>query len=256
MPAKLTYNKVKQFFKDNKCKLLTQVYLSNKQKLEYIASCGHKRTSCLSHIKSSKQFKCKNCKLNEPKIKLTIKKMNREFARCLKYRDDFNPENYGKKLTCWDCNKSKPRHLFPYRKQYKDNKEKRCKKCNRENHKFRRNNHTKEQIINELLNSCKASCKSRTKNKRFNASVFNITVNDILELAKKQDNKCVYTGKELSWKANDNYKISIDRINSSKGYVKNNIQLVGWIVNQAKSNLSEKNFLNMIKNIYNNKIQK
>ena len=188
-------------------------------------------------------------------FKCLIRKMNKEFGRCLKYRSDFSEENYSKKLRCWDCKKTKPFYLFSYRKQYKDNKEKRCKSCNRENNRFRRKNLNKNQIIRTLLTACKSSCKKRLKNKRYNSSVFNITEKDILKLLKKQNNKCIYTGKELSLKANNNYKILIDRIDSSKGYIKNNIQLVGWIVNQAKSNLSEKVFLDMVKSIYINKIK-
>ena len=181
--------------------------------------------------------------------------MNNQYKRCLKYRSDFYKENYNKKIKCWDCKEFKSFYLFPYRKQYKDNKEKRCKKCNKLNSKYRRYNYNKKQFINSLLNSCKHSSKKRLKNKRYESSIFNITYKDILELIEKQNNKCIYTGIELVYKPCNNYKLSIDRIDSSKGYIKENIQLVGWIVNQAKSNLNEEVFLNMIKMIYNNKIK-
>lgn len=52
-----------------------------------------------------------------------IKIMEKEYERCLKYREDYYPENYNKQLTCWDCGVEKNRRLFPYRKQYKYNKE-------------------------------------------------------------------------------------------------------------------------------------
>ena len=54
---------------------------------------------------------------------------------------------------------------------------------------------------------------------------------------------------------NKKYKASIDRIDSSKGYIKNNIQLVGWIVNQAKSDLSNKEFIEMAHLISKNMIK-
>jgi hypothetical protein len=48
--------------------------------------------------------------------------------------------------------------------------------------------------------------------------------------------------------------LSIDRINSNLGYLKDNIVLVTAIVNSMKNELSEENFLFLIKQItnYNN----
>ena len=45
------------------------------------------------------------------------------------------------------------------------------------------------------------------------------------------------------------YNISIDRIDSSKGYIKGNIQLVCGIVNVMKSDSSEDEFLQLCKKI-------
>lgn len=82
--------------------------------------------------------------------------------------------------------------------------------------------------------------------------VFDINIDDVLLLKDLQNNKCKYSGREFVWKINTKNKTSIDRIDSSKGYTKNNIQLVCFEVNQAKNNLSEKVFLNLIADIYNN----
>jgi hypothetical protein len=43
---------------------------------------------------------------------------------------------------------------------------------------------------------------------------------------------------------------SVDRIDSSKGYVKNNVQSACHICNSMKSNLSDEDFINQIKNMY------
>lgn len=83
-----------------------------------------------------------------------------------------------------------------------------------------------------------------------------IDVNDIILLKKKQKNRCAYTGKKLKWVYDTPYKASIDRIDSSKGYTVDNIQLVAKIVNQAKNDLDEKDFLDMIKFIYEERIAK
>jgi hypothetical protein len=49
-----------------------------------------------------------------------------------------------------------------------------------------------------------------------------------------------------------NTNASIDRIDSSKGYVVDNIQFVCRIANTAKSDLSQEDFINLCKTIINN----
>ena len=74
-------------------------------------------------------------------------------------------------------------------------------------------------------------------------------------MARKQGNRCAYSGKELIWLIKNNYSTSIDRIDSDKGYTKDNVQLVAKIVNQAKNNLMHDEFLEMINTIYNHSIE-
>ena len=215
MPVKLTYETVKKYFEDNDCELISKEYLSNRYKLKYIASCGHERESRLYHIKLWKQFLCKKCtfiKCNSSKKKRnffstirnkmhpnTYKKrqrqLEREYKRCMKYRCDYFPENYNQYLTCWDCKETKTRRLFPYSKAYKYNKEKRCKRCKYYNKIKRRKNHSIEQVMNDLLSACRSSAKRRGKKDKTRGEM-EITLKDIQELKDKQNNKCVYTGRE------------------------------------------------------------
>lgn len=90
----------------------------------------------------------------------------------------------------------------------------------------------------------------RAKRGRVECGINTITIADVLEILEKQDNKCVYTGKDFVWEYSNNYKPSIDRIDSTKGYTKDNIQLVCVIANQAKSDLTHTEFLDMVKIIY------
>ena len=90
-----------------------------------------------------------------------------------------------------------------------------------------------------------------------------ITIDDIKELYDKQDGKCAITGEELTHltytiKGNQHiineWNISVDRIDSNKDYTKDNIQLVGAIVNRMKTDLSNEKFLEICnKAIKNNK---
>lgn len=73
-----------------------------------------------------------------------------------------------------------------------------------------------------------------------------------LELWSKQEGRCYYTGDELHFNVNSNRQknmISIDRIDSSKGYLKSNTVLTTWEVNSAKNNTHHTDFLNMCSKI-------
>lgn len=49
------------------------------------------------------------------------------------------------------------------------------------------------------------------------------------------------------------YSASIDRIDSSIGYIRGNVVFVISAVNTMKSNLSEKEFFNIIESVYKKK---
>lgn len=264
MPSKLTLSDVQKYLQVNGCKLISQEYKTNKDPIEFICQCGHTRKSTLTRVKSLQQFLCFDCtrknvvssedRMHPKTYEKNKKSLEKTFANTHKYRSDFLPENYNKQLTCWDCKQTKNIRNFPYRKQYADNKEKRCKECNRKNHVERRSNASQDQIILNLLTSCRGSARRRLSKNRIEAGVFDLKPDDIKELIAKQNNKCVYTGYDLEWSHNNNYKASIDRIDSSKGYTRDNIQLVCFIVNQAKSDLSDDVFIDMCQKISSIKI--
>jgi hypothetical protein len=110
-----------------------------------------------------------------------------------------------------------------------------CKKCRASNPK---------NILSWMLSSAKK--RSKLKNREFNISRV-----DILNLIEKQDNLCAISGVELNWKPSTGNKqricppdrASLDRIDSSKGYTKENIQLVTDFVNRVKSWYSTEEFV-------------
>jgi len=267
---KLSYEEVKKRFEESGCQLVSETYEGIRVPVTYIARCGHERTSNFDAFQRSKQKLCYACaaemknhnldNFNKSRDYFSYAKvkerMEKLYEQTHKYRDDFKDENYDQTFTCWDCKQEKNRKLFPYSKAYKYQKEKRCKKCKRIDSAIRRQNWSGEQFINELINSCKASCIKRHKKGRSECVEFNIDTDYILELLEKQDNKCVLSGRVMVPKINDKNKLSIDRIDSDKGYTKDNIQLVCWMVNQAKSNFSDDEFIEMCKNVYlNNKVE-
>lgn len=84
---------------------------------------------------------------------------------------------------------------------------------------------------------------------------FTITFEFIQKLVEVQNNKCAITGIQFSDMFGP-YFISIDRIDSSKGYTEDNVQLVLARINKMKSNLNQDDFINICKVVYENSIKK
>lgn len=84
---------------------------------------------------------------------------------------------------------------------------------------------------------------------------FNLNYNFLCQLFEKQSGFCAITKKPIFFantiKDHKNGKTtaSLDRIDSSKGYIKKNVQWVHKDVNKMKSNLNEKDFIELCKNV-------
>jgi hypothetical protein len=84
---------------------------------------------------------------------------------------------------------------------------------------------------------------------------FEISIEYIWNLYLKQNRKCALTGIEISLpqKCKDtNQTASLDRIDSSKGYVAGNVQWVHKDINQMKMDLTQDQFINYCKLTYEN----
>lgn len=110
-------------------------------------------------------------------------------------------------------------NLFYLQKYNSNGHSKKCKECIKEEK-------------NNLLDVTKIilfSAKNRARKKKIE---YNLSIDDIEEIYIKQDGMCALSNTLMNFKVGkDKYnvnphKISIDRIDSKKGYTKNNIQLV------------------------------
>jgi len=90
------------------------------------------------------------------------------------------------------------------------------------------------------------------KNARLRTLKIQISIQDGWNLFLKQNRKCALTGEEIhfntSWKSRDR-TASLDRIDSSKGYVKENIQWVNKDVNMMKQHYSQDRFIEVCKKV-------
>ncbi len=162
-------------------------------------------------------------------------------------------------LLCIKCNEYKCQEDFYNRKDAitRNFKDYSCKKCAKLHRKI---DYTKQRT-NKLkyLNTLDGYIKTVLQHAKYRKKhEFNITFDDILEIYNKQNGLCVYTKETLTYvlgEGNVNTNMSLDRIDSNKGYTKDNIQLTLRIINTMKTNLKETDFLNFCKLVtINNKI--
>ena len=76
---------------------------------------------------------------------------------------------------------------------------------------------------------------------------FNLTQEYLHLLLEKQNNECALSG--IPFEKEGKFSFSIDRADSSKGYTKDNIQLVSQYVNVMKNDMAQELFISLCKNI-------
>lgn len=107
-----------------------------------------------------------------------------------------------------------------------------------------------EDISLSLWNSIKSGAKERDID-------FSIDIEYAWGIYLNQNRKCAYTGIDIYFSSNINHQrgnASLDRIDSSKGYIKGNVQWIHKDINRMKNDFSEEVFLSYCKKITENKI--
>ncbi len=135
-----------------------------------------------------------------------------------------------------------------------------CKKCLREKAKLRYQSFSKEdkskykeQVLKWQQDNI---VKYRVLLLKYRAKQFGYQVDieekDILDLWDKQKGLCYYSNLPMSMNINNLHTISVERLNSNKGYTKDNTVLCSTTVNYMKNDLDKDTFISIIKEIYNN----
>lgn len=119
-----------------------------------------------------------------------------------------------------------------------EREERKCKKCTQLARGFSNNQYVgaKQRLYNKFSKSAKAR-----------EIEWDINLETMFS---SYDGKCTLTG----WNISIDYKnctASLDRIDSSKGYFKDNIQWVHKMINMSKNNLDQSKFINMCKAVAN-----
>lgn len=103
------------------------------------------------------------------------------------------------------------------------------------------------EIPKSYINSINRGAKSRNLE-------FSITIEYLWNLFLIQSKRCALSGKEIWFNSiKKDTTASLDRIDSSKGYIEGNVQWVHKDINMMKQNFDEKYFLELCKQIINYK---
>lgn len=79
---------------------------------------------------------------------------------------------------------------------------------------------------------------------------WDLTIEQLWDIYNSQNKKCALSGVDIGWNSKGQiHTVSIDRIDSSKGYVFNNIQLVHKDINFMKQQFEQEYFIDMCNKI-------
>ena len=116
------------------------------------------------------------------------------------------------------------------------------KKCHKDKGPSSKNYKGTKEISGTYINRIKKGAKSRSL-------AFTVTKEDLHNLAEKQKFCCALTGEKLIFPyyrlTADKHNASLDRIDSSKGYIVGNVQWITIDANLGKQQLSQSEFINL-----------
>lgn len=153
----------------------------------------------------------------------------------------FKTKNRTLDYKCKFCGDDDPNNFY-------ENSHSICKSCQVKNKKEQRKNRMSD-IITCLYTHGKRSKTAENK------GGFQLSKQDIEDILEKQNYKCYYTGIEFDRILDDTNKLThptLDRIDSSKGYTKENVVICTWWSNISKNDLSKEDFIEMCKKVANN----
>lgn len=110
-----------------------------------------------------------------------------------------------------------------------------------------------EDVYSKLRNFCSLRMNQTRGNAKVRDLEVKIATNDVINKYFEQNGVCALSGMILTFdneESNEISDLSIDRIDSNKGYTYNNIQIVSSIVNKSKSDLKNEEYIRLCEEIY------
>ncbi len=124
-------------------------------------------------------------------------------------------------------------------------KQKNCRNCNQ-----KASNHHAWKGFGEIPHDVYTTIKHSAFTKNFE---FNVSIEYLWKIFLQQNRKCAFTGEEIffnkTFKNKKEKTASLDRIDSSKGYIEENLQWVHKDVNKLKKNFTDERFIEICKKV-------
>lgn len=164
-------------------------------------------------------------------------------CRCQRTVKHWNTDR--SKLKCLKCNEYKDVDAFANNlsNKHRDCRDRHCKTCKSIAAKNRRSTRERSDQFHRVFVERFQGMRDRAKKHEFEME---FTVNTLKELYKKQNGICALSGVSMTYtlgKGRTPTNVSVDRIDPTKGYTKDNVQLVCMAVNQMKSDLNMEELL-------------
>lgn len=121
-----------------------------------------------------------------------------------------------------------------------------CKQCQRKHYYAER-----ERLVDDrkaLTYKLRQAFKGTRRRSKVKGTYTDLTFDYLRYLWEKQNGLCALTGIPMTYEfynGRTNTNLSVDRIDSNKGYVKDNVQLVCMMVNQMKNDLSYEELIDL-----------
>jgi hypothetical protein len=146
---------------------------------------------------------------------------------------------------CTTCGKFKDISEFTANRSQESGYMGYCKACNNaRNKRYRKQEAT-------LQSGCKRVYSYLLRRVRVKNLELDFGANYLEKLFEIQDGLCAYTGESLELNAGYSNTLSVDRVDSSKGYTRDNVVLTTWEVNNCKQDLSLERFKTLCSKVVN-----
>lgn len=152
-------------------------------------------------------------------------------------------ENNSELKKCSMCKNWLKLEYFDYSNKAIDLLNNACKSCGA--NRKRKQYYTFDQTLRQTWKRAKSSAKVRNLH-------FDLLVEDLQKIYLLQNKKCFYSGVEMGFNSGKTNKISIDRVDSTKGYTVENVVLCCKVINVMKSNLNIEEFIQWVNRIVDN----
>jgi hypothetical protein len=179
---------------------------------------------------------------------------NDDCRKCRSIKRNKDKHNKGCLLLCLKCGEYKNLECFNdnINKHYRQNKDSRCKDCKSIQYSRRKLQNRGKKDLDRLLLERWYGVRDRAKRKGL---IIDFNWEFLKELWIKQKGICVISGIQMTYIMSCGRvptNVSVDRIDPSIGYIRENIQLVCMTVNQMKSDLSISELLGFCSKIIKN----